>query len=71
MQRAITERIKIKYWYWGRVEVGRMVESLIYFKGNAKGFSDRLDVGCEIKNEDKGNWITPKFCLFFDDPIAK
>ena len=42
-----------------------MVESSIYFKGNAKGFSDRLDVGCEIKNEDKGNWINPNFCLFF------
>ena len=36
----------------------------MYFRDNAKGFFDRLDVGCEIKYKDKDNWITPNFCLF-------
>lgn len=37
----------------------------VYFKGKAKGFSDGLDAGYEIKREIKGNWITPKFLFFF------
>ena len=38
-----------------------MVESKTYFKGNAKEFSDRLDVECKIKSGDKDKWIKSKF----------
>lgn len=42
-----------------------MVESKTYFKGNAKEFSDRLDVECKIKSRDKDKWIKSKFLPFF------
>lgn len=72
MYRAIRQSIKIKYCCWGRAEVGRMDGFRVYFRGKAKGFSDGLDAGYEIKREIKGNWITPKFLFFFfPTPIAK